>query len=323
MVIRRILSALIFASITVISIPQAFGEEEPEREDTVLGETGGPLIIEWESTGALYRIEIRRDGIVFIDTEQQESRLELNLAPGRYEYRISVLNPFGKTVTSSDWQSLTVSRARIPYFRVITPLTVWEGETAAEFDIDSSNLRNETVFSLVNGEKRIRAEWIQKEGYDSVRADITELPPGSWNLEAVDPSRRSFIHPDALTIRPTRPPKITEVDTPQIPNRGLVPIEIEGEAFDAEMEVTVKGPGGELKIAAVNVEDSNKAVLYLDLEGEKPGSYTITVINPAGEKDSRNDILLVTEAEDSIKEKKTAAHGSSSGIPNHVFIRFR
>ena len=306
MVAGRFLAALFLTGLAVGGvIPGAFGQTTAEEGETVLGEAGGPVNIEWDSAETLFRIEVRRDGQIFIDTERSENSLQLNLAPGFYEYRITVLNPFGKAVTSSDWQPLTVHRARIPYFRVITPLVVWEGENEAVFDVVSANLRDGTLFALFDGdETRIEASWTEGEGDDTVRVGIEGLAPGSWDLEATDPSGRTFVHPDALIIRPTRPPAIRRTDTRRIPNEGLVPVAIEGEAFDPEMEVTVEGPKGELTVAAVNVTDAENATIYLDMTEAEPGDYDVTVINPAGEKDRRSKAVTVVAAAEFEKEKE-------------------
>ncbi len=275
------------------------------QESTNLGNRGGPVTISWESLADSYRIEVRRDTQVFIDTIQSGSELKLNLAPGFYEYRIHVLNPFGKDVSSSAWLPLNVESSRIPYFRVKTPLVVWEGDSGIILRIEASRLRDGTVFLLSNGERSISTEWQSDGSLYTVSINETNLESGSWNLEATDPSGMSFVHPDALIVRPTRSPELENLDIEETPAGGLTSIEIKGEAFDSEMSVRFKGPSGELPVLSVEITDGRKAQIYLDLNKAQPGSYNLILTNPSGDNILVENAFTVTAPviEEIIKEQ--------------------
>lgn len=274
------------------------------QEDGRLGINEGPVTIRWESLEAAYRIEVRRDGQVFIETEQDENELTLNLAPGFYEYRIHVLNPFDKDVTATEWLPLTVESSRIPYFRVTIPERVWEGTTAVEMALEATDLRPETVFSLVMEEIRIPLEWRGAAGSYTVAITENNLEPGAWDLEAVDPSGDSFVHPEALVVRPTRSPVISGLSTQTAAAGSLVSIEVDGEAFDPETTFKFKGSSGELPVAAMEINEAGNAVLFLDLKEAKPGEYNLFASNPSGEETLKENALLVTEPESELKIKK-------------------
>ena len=257
----------------------------------------GPVSIEWESLDTSYRIEVRRDGQIFIDTEQTENELSLNLAPGFYEYRIQVLNPFGKEVSVSNWLPLTVESSRVPYFRVRIPVVVWEGETAIEMSLEARELRAETAFNLVKDETRLPVGWSGDGGSYTVTITDGKLEPGGWDLEAIDPSGDTFVHPDALIVRPTRSPVISNLSTRTIPAGNLVSIEVTGEAFDPETTFKFKGPGGELPVAAIEINQDGNAVLYLDLTEAVPGQFDLIAANPSGEETLMGNALTITEPE--------------------------
>lgn len=287
MVTRRSLILLLVLSITGASV---FGQDT-----STLGSDEGPVTIGWESLDASYRIELRRDGQVFIDTEQTENELKLNLAPGFYEYRIHVLNPFGKEVSASLWLPLTVESTRIPYFRVRTPQVIWEGDRNIEMILESSNLREGTVFHITNGKDWILTELQSSGNFHTVSSAEVFIEPGNWNLEATDPSGMTFIHPDALIVRPTRSPTVHRLDTQRVSPEGLVPIKITGEAFDTEMSVRFEGLNSELPVVAVDIIEGGTALVYLDLNNAQPGEYSLVVSNPAGEETRKADVLTVTE----------------------------
>ena len=266
------------------------------QESTRLGNNDGSITIKWESMNTSYRVEVRRDSQIFINTETSENELKLNLAPGSYEYRIHVLNPFGKDVSVSEWQPLKVERTRIPYFRVQNPLVLWEGENTVTMKVESPELREGTVFKLTNGEKTIKAEWKKEGNLFNVSFSDAYMEPGSWDLIATDPSGRSFTHPGAVIVRPTRSPELEDISSSELPSEGLVPITLEGMSFDPEMTIEFEGPEGKLQVAAVEVSEGNKALVYLDLNKAKPGDYNLVLTNPSGEETRIEDSLTIIPA---------------------------
>ena len=286
MVIRRILLLIFLLTSAALSFAQ---------ESTRLGSTDGSITIKWESLDASYRIQIRRDNQIFIDTEQTGNELKLNLAPGLYEYRIHVLNPFSKDISVSEWQPLNVESSRIPYFRVQNPLIIREGDSSIDFTVESTLIREGTTFTLTDGESRFPGDWHQNGNLYSVDIPAPDIAPGSWDLVAADPSGKTFTHPQALTVRPTRSPEVNEMNIRELPPEGLMPITIEGLAFDPEMSVRFESSEGKLQVVTVEVTEGNKALVYLDLNDAKPGQYDLIVSNPSGEETQIEKSLTITD----------------------------
>lgn len=278
----------------------AFGQET-----SLLGDTDGPLSIAWEAVegAAVYRVEIRRDGSIFIDTETETPELKLDLAPGEYEYRIRVMDPFGNEAAATDWRSLRIQRARTPYFRVKDPLVLWEGDGLHEMHLDVIGINDSLEFVLRKGNVSIPVERVISGEKDTITVNIGGIEPGQWDLYAEAPSNLAFTHPGALTIRPTRPPEIDRLDTDEVFAEGLVPITIEGLSFDEEMTVAFKGPGGFIEIAAIEIHEGEEAVAYLNMTGVQEGSYDLILANPAGEETILKNALAVQVPPDEQKPK--------------------
>ena len=256
------------------------------QENTRLGSEEGPLTIAWQAVegAAAYRVEIRKDDSVFIDTETDAVELRLDMSPGTYEYRISVVDPFGNRGASTAWLPLTVQRARTPYFRVIDPVTTWEGEETLELAIDVIGINDDLEFRLEKGDAARPLDYLKSGSGGTLTLSTAGLEPGEWNIRAAAPSGLDFVHPGALTIRPTRPPEISGLDNSSFLAEGLVPIAIDGVSFDEEMTVGFRGPGGNLEVVTVEVTDGGRAVAYVNLEGADAGSYDLIAANPAGDE---------------------------------------
>ena len=269
------------------------------QESLLPGENGGPLSIAWEAVdgAAAYRVEVRLADTVFIDTETDATTLKLNLAPGTYEYRVRVLDPFGNEAAATGWVPLKVQRALTPYFRITNPQTVWEGDGETRPTADVIGIRDNLVFTLSDGRRSVVLETEATPEGLVMPLSLAGLEPGEWGITATAPSGYSFTHPGALIIRPTRPPEIGSIDTLRTDAEGLRPIIISGESFDREMTVAFKGPGGYLEVAAVEVSDGREATAYVNLEGAEEGEYDLILTNPAGEETVRKNSLLVNAPE--------------------------
>jgi hypothetical protein len=283
------------------------------EESTTLGSAEGSVSIQWEDLESSYRVQVRRSGQVFIDTLQTANSLSLNLAPGEYEYKVIVLSPFGKLISESEWLPLEVQRAWTPYFRLRAPKVIWEGDTGIRLTLESTYIREQTVFNLTYGDNSIQVEWTGESDIYTLAVPDGSAGPGSWNLEANDPSGRSFTVPEALVVRPRRSPEVASLDTRTAAAAGLVPVVIQGSAFDQDMTVRFQGPGGDIGVTALEISEGRSAVAYLNLEGAVPGDYDLVVTNPAGEETRVEKILTVTEPEEVPVFKRQPRFGFQMG----------
>lgn len=270
---------------------EVFGRER----FTELGDGGGPVSISWESLGAEYRVEMRRDGQIFITTRQQESELSLNLAPGLYEYRISVLDPFGGVVSSSEWRELEVQHPKIPYFRVNNPVEAREGDGEIELELTGAVMERGIVFELAGENRRIPLIPVKEGEGVKFLIDTALLVPGIWDMKASMPSGLSFTYPGVLNLRPARRPRFESAEITQVLGTGFVLAVLKGDNFDEEMKVQVECAVGKARVMAVDVPDTHTALVYLDLADAASGNCGITITNPSGEQERREDAVTLPE----------------------------
>ena len=289
---------------------------------TQLGDGGGPVSISWESLGTEYRVEMRRDGQIFITARQQESELSLNLAPGLYEYRISVLDPFGGVVSSSEWRKLEVQHPKIPYFRVNDPVEAREGDGEIELELTAAVLERGIVFELAGENRRIPLIPVKRGEGLKFLIDTALLVPGTWDMKASAPSGLSFTYPGVLNLRPARRPRFESAEITQILGTGFVLAMLKGGNFDQEMKVQVECAAGEARVMAVDVTDTHTALVYLDLDNAASGSCGISITNPSGERQHREDALTLPEfdAGEMIRPESRSSLGFRAGYTPMVSL---
>ena len=67
--------------------------------------------IEWEPVEGAdhYRIEIRQDGKLILETRSDKLRIPLFLPPGEYDFLVKVINTFGKIASVGEWSLLKIT----------------------------------------------------------------------------------------------------------------------------------------------------------------------------------------------------------------------
>jgi len=266
------------------------------QESSVLVSEEGAVILKWESSASLFRIQIRRDEQIFFDKEHGKNEIRLNLAPGLYEYRIEALNVFPKEDSSTAWLPLRVRSSRIPHFRLVFPLEIEKGEGGRSLVVESSKFEEDTSLYLVRSDTRISAEW-RKDGSRYLVRLPDSIEAGRWDLEARDVSGKTFTVTEALTVKSPEMLLIHGLSVTKLPSEGTFPVEITGEHFDKNMSLRFEGAGDTLKPASTKVFNDTKALVYLDLAGVRPGDYTLVASNPDGVETRSEGALRVESAE--------------------------
>ncbi len=269
------------------------------QDFSVLGSIEGNQLIEWESVeGASgYRVEVRRDGHVFIDTISPSEKLFLKLAAGTYEYRIHVLSPFESPVSVSEWHTLQVKRHAAPVFKLKEPLVFMEGESGnTVLEAELLNLTEQPSFFLVQDETKIALNGEFKDENIALSVQPGNLGTGSWSLRAEYSSGLNYTFPGAVIIEPKRSPEFFSIDQPVITGTEPVLLEISGQNFHPDMTVTFTGNTGNLKTSGLKVINGTTAQVIVYPAAAQEGSYSLTLTNP-GEAQISSETVLSIEPE--------------------------
>ena len=137
-----------FSILSLLSLIIFFSLELFAKKDTGF--------IEWRAISAAngYRVEIKSDNKVIIETNVTENIYYVDLPKGKYEFRIGVLNFFKKPVVWSYWNPLRVIVSR-------EPLLEGEGIDVSLGDkalLSGENFLENTKINLVNEGKIIPVE---------------------------------------------------------------------------------------------------------------------------------------------------------------------
>lgn len=259
-----------------------------------------------------YRVEIRREGELVLETPSDTPSLPAFLPAGLYEIRVHVMNPFGGIASSSEWSELVVSAAAVPFIADFAPKEIYEGYSGKTYDFLSHVIGfspgedNEApAFFLENSEgKRAALEAretdVQSDGeFSGTAIELnlagSKLDAGEWTLVMSAGPEREVRLEGALRVRRMLKPRIRAVEPREAASGGesLTPVTLQVEGIENGAEVLFEGPS---VIRANPLSIGDGRILYsLDLADAEPGWYAVSLENPSGSSAVRKRAFRVLE----------------------------
>lgn len=166
------------------------------------GEEGASLYqhLSWESIEdilgyefLLEKQDISRRWIQIDKKVLEENSINISLKPGKYRYRVAVINLLNQVEHASDYRNFDVRIAYQPEVLSLSTDSIYFDEPAADYIIVSGkNMFSETVFTLTRNEDApIKCDIIDfdKSGTKTkIQLNFSKLKPGVYVLTVTDPS---------------------------------------------------------------------------------------------------------------------------------------
>jgi len=278
--------------------------------------------IEWESVAGAdhYLVEIREDGRLLFETQSEKAFIPLFLPPGDYDFQIKVVDAFGNIKFGGESSRLRISAPLIPFIVDVFPRIIHKNAEPLLFARVSGLLETEdqsTAFALENARgERLQLSWKTSDSTAEDWVEIAlstgkELPDaGAWHLIMANPDGREDRFEDALRISSGSGPRIISVSPRKfisgIPNAVL---KIRARDFSGDAALLIDGPS-EISIAKLNQGEEGVFEFSLNLKDASEGRYSISLVNPSGEIDTKTSRLRILSP-------KTASSGEPRPLSKH------
>ena len=290
-IISRILFFLIAAAISIVT-------------------AGAQDRIEWEPVEGAdhYRVEIRKDGDLVLETRCDEPRLPLFLPAGEYDFRINVINAFDKVASEGEWSKIRITAVDFPFIIDSFPAEIHAGEKT-DFRVHVSGYidgENGSSFHFegIDGSiiplsiKEIK-EAPSSAGTDAAWTEVVlssekkSFDEGAWNLVMTNPYDRENRMTPALRVLEKQRPRIRNVSPDQFPagmehNPAIVTIS----GMEEGSIVKFSGPS-DIKAQLLSKDDKGNLEYSFNLLNAEPGWYSVAVANPSGGTDSKERVFRV------------------------------
>ncbi len=165
-------------------------------------------VIRWESVaGALeYELRLRADdGHELLRERLAESCKEVQLAAGRYEYRITTYNLLGKAEAETDWIGFDIMKAFQPVLLACSPRTIYLESQERRLTLSGSMLLGSGVTVLLAKDGALRKGTIVQQRNESevvVQFPEDAYQPGEYSLVFENPGGLSTRLENSLVVRP-------------------------------------------------------------------------------------------------------------------------
>ncbi len=186
------LKFLLFSLVVVFQASLFFAQPDKNSEKNPFEQK-----IQWEDdeNASEYNVEIRnlKTGKTY-NFETEENFINLNLSAGVYEYRVTVLNSFGRAQSTSEWSNFEIFQAKTPEIVKTQEKSVVPSGKNEKFsiDVDIKNVNEDSSVSLINEKTNqiVKGELILQESSDGTKALKAEFPKvsnGEWKLRVENP----------------------------------------------------------------------------------------------------------------------------------------
>lgn len=266
--------------------------------------------IEWEPVDGAdhYRVEIRREGTLVLETRCDEAWLPLFLPVGEYDFRIKVINAFDKTAAEGEWKKIKITAVDIPFIIDLLPTEIHAGGKP-ELRARVSGYREGeegSIFRFEDIDGNIMPLSVERIG-DEISSDITDVPwtevvlssgrksfdEGLWDLVMLNPDGRENRMASALTVLEKHRPRIRSVSPDEF-SAGLEhnPAMLRITGMEEGAVVEFLGPS-DIIAQLLNKDERGNLEYSFNLLNAEPGWYSIVVTNPSGGTDSQRKAFRV------------------------------
>ncbi len=140
----------------------------------------------------------------------EEPRLELNLVPGGYRYKLVLFNFLGKPEIDLPWQRFTVLKAETPRVTTVFPKAWYLEDLKSRLTIAGKDLDPDATIVLKHSdgdETPLVGTVTKQNGTTKMRVEFPEecVTTGHYTLELTNPGGLSRIVPLVLPVRTERP----------------------------------------------------------------------------------------------------------------------
>lgn len=177
-------------------------------------DTGSTLVqrLSWEKLDDIYgfRFELERQDRKTGEWSQIEQKtikinyIDVSLPPGRYRYKVQVINLLEQMEEASDYRNFDIRIAYQPELTAVFPQIInFDELEESTLTITGKNFHEETSFTLTNALTGVVLHGviseINEEGTNAVVAfEFNRVNPGTYTFAAVDPSTLSAEIPDII-----------------------------------------------------------------------------------------------------------------------------
>ncbi len=244
--------------------------------------------IEWRAIPAAngYRVEIKSENKVIIETNVTENIYYVDLPKGKYEFRIAVLNFFKKPVVWSYWNPLRVIISQQPVLNSDRQ----ELAIGDKVELSGSNFLENTKISLLNGSQVTSVDTsIINDKQLSFSTD--KVKAGTYDLLVENPNNKKLKLEKYLVLyessknrnRKKPPEKVIKKKDIEITSESMEKADITVDDSIAGKTTVTIGPKTKQKLD-INLENKSNENVTVDINNRSAGKVNLNVENKSKDK---------------------------------------
>ncbi len=260
-------------------------------------------VLKWKEVegASAYMVEVKKGERQVLKTESIENFIYLDLPPGEYVFKISVMNKFSKITAETGWKNLTIEAAKQPVIKKFNPGHIYLNRDNALLMIDAYNIKERSVFTLISESGDLIKGEVKKENNSVYEVQFPEknLSEGLYSLSVENPSGLKDTAIEKFEVRQELIPSVDRISEGVFLNRGVYSgIKITGKNFEENIKVEFRSGSKIIYPASVKFVSAEEISVILDLTVAGAEKYRIYVENPSGLSDFSRKTIQIHERTD-------------------------
>lgn len=245
-----------------------------------------------------YIVEIKNSSNkVVIKKQTNKNYFKVDLKPGKYKFKLTTLNKFGKPEASTKWIVFYVKKVAFPTIESISTDKIYI-DTDNTVKIIGQNLTSKTKLYLVKNGKKTEIKNFQVDGNKIIfKLNPSEEMIGAYKILLVNPGEKQFESDNSvIAIVQKNIPYIDKV----VPGRiyieeGKTTISIKGRNFTNDTLIIIPEIDDDVKI---NYVSENEIEIVVKNNAFSKGKYSIKSQNNSNETFMMENAFSVLDPED-------------------------
>lgn len=232
------------------------------------------------STAKEYKLEIRNKKGFFKTLATEQTEIKISLAPGIYEYRVGVVNKFGKVKNFSKWENLEIIYTTEPIIET-KPFKFYTSDFEKTISIRGKHFLEEMKLFLKSENKteQVKFKFVSEE---EIQFNLDLKDERNENLELIfeNPKNKITKLENFIVLKKSKSPILSTKNLEPISPEANREFNLSGENFTEDTKVFLVKDGEKKEVKDLKIKNSNELSFKYDFEIKESSNYNLIIENP-------------------------------------------
>ncbi len=252
-------------------------------------------ILKWKKiqNAKEYKVEIQNKKGFFKKFETEQTDLKINLSPGIYEYRVGIINKFGKVKNFSKWEKLEI---------IYTTEAIVETKNYKFYTPDKEKIINlkgkfflEEMKILLHGKEKKEIKNFERVSDTEINfnLNLSEEKEEKLNLVLINPLEKKTEIENFIVLKKSLQPIVHSNSEEIILPKTEKEFFLKGENFTEDMKLFLMDGDNKIEIKDSKILNDKEVSFKFNFENQTPKKLKLILENPLGKISEKESFIIL------------------------------